>query len=45
MCRASAVAYSRLNTCSLQSKGYSISDGSAMTAYQAGCDTICTVNA
>ena len=44
MWRASALAYSRLNVCSVHSYGYSIRYGSAITAYQAGFDTICTVS-
>ncbi len=32
-----------MNTCSLHSYGYSIKYGNAITAYHAGCDTICTV--
>ena len=42
MCRASAFAYYRLNVCSEHSWGYSIKYGSAITAYQAGCNTTCT---
>ena len=36
MCRASALAYSRLNVCSVHSCGNSIRYGSAITAYQDG---------
>ena len=44
MCRASALAYSRLNVCSVHSYGNSIKYGSAMTAYQDGLETIWTVS-
>src|ERR1051326_5489224 len=39
--RARAFAYSRLNTCSEHSYGYSIRYGRARTAYHAGFGTIC----
>ncbi len=44
MCRATALAYIRLKTCSLHWCGYSIKYGSAITAYQAGLDAISTVS-
>ena len=43
MCRAKALAYSRLNVCSVHSCGNSIKYGRAITAYQDGFETIWTV--